>query len=399
ATPSPPEAPPVVAEALERDLQRLAKSRGWTIEETRQRHAETKALNRVLARVAEDHPDIYVGGIAPASPGDDPVLLVKGKAGGDVHDLVAHEPATKIVVKDQQPFSLAELQDRQRRLHDSLTAMGYRNVASLADIERGGEIRANVGFENGMPSTHAEILPKLPESLREATAVSFMEPKAFRNEATWGGNILNGTANPHPLGRCTSGFTVRFGPWTRGFLTAGHCVWTWGVDHVATESGEIFDAPWVFGYLHIGGYGDWAVHQASTTHESQFRASPTEIRSVWDVEDGPIANNTTVSFYSRQEFDVFDVDVESGSFLCEIDGYPTVNRLTLMDNTEDISSGGDSGAAWFVGSTAYGVHKGRCPMTDPDQVAFTPIHTIKRYFEVLAPSAPSVEVTRWWEWW
>ena len=340
----------------------------------------------------DSRPDIYVGGIAPAAPGDDAVLLIKGRADGDVRELVAQEAAARILIRDRQPYSLTELRDRQRKVHDSLTAMGYRSVATVAEIELQGKIRANVGLEAGMPDKAEDLRPQLPESLRGETAVTFMGSDAFRDEATWAGDVLHSTLKPNTLGPCTSGFTVRYGFGTRALLAAGHCTWSLAVDQIATQGGDIFSAFWVPGYLHIGDYGDWTVHEAETTHESRFNASPSETRIVWDVEDGPIATNTTLSFYSRREFDVFEADVQSSSFRCTVPGYPTVDRLVLMNNTEDISSEGDSGAAWFMGSTAYGVHKGRCPINDPDQVAFTPIRAIQLI-------APNVQVTRWWEWW
>ena len=50
------------------------------------------------------------------------------------------------------------------------------------------------------------------------------------------------------------------------------------------------------------------------------------------------------------------------------DGYgPTWMRVRNFD-IDDLSAGGDSGGPWFVGTKAYGTHKGAIPIFDDNGV-------------------------------
>ena len=100
---------------------------------------------------------------------------------------------------------------------------------------------------------------------------------------------------------------------------------------------------------HEGGWGDFQWHTTATdTFTDRFQYDTGVRRQVWRV--GTAIKGQTICRFGRttgrQCDEVFKVNVSSGS----------ADRQVLMTNDE--AEGGDSGGPWYLGSSAYGVHRG-----------------------------------------
>jgi hypothetical protein len=111
-----------------------------------------------------------------------PSLLVKGVAPQGIRELLASE-SVPIVLVERQPFSHAELEARQARVHQALRAMGFAEVATSIAIERGGIIPASVLRTPGVLDDVATILAGLPADLRDSVELEvYDEPSQGEDE-------------------------------------------------------------------------------------------------------------------------------------------------------------------------------------------------------------------------
>lgn len=151
--------------ALRSDIESTAVENGWTLEQAEVRHCSSEAVGRVASTVAQEMPEVFVGSVLGDDPVAPPSLLVKGVAPPRVRELIAME-AVPIVLLDGQPYSYAELEARQARVHEALVAMGFAEVATSIAIERRGIVPAAVLRTPGRPGDAAAILAALPADLR-----------------------------------------------------------------------------------------------------------------------------------------------------------------------------------------------------------------------------------------
>jgi hypothetical protein len=81
-----------------------------------------------------------------------------------VRELVAAAPVAILII-DEQPFSFAELEQRQSLLTQALSDLGFDNFATSFDIEHRVQLEATVQRIEGAPATVAEIVTALPASI------------------------------------------------------------------------------------------------------------------------------------------------------------------------------------------------------------------------------------------
>ena len=340
------------------DLEVIAKSRGWTIEQAAAQQRAADVVGALAVKIAGTHPEVFVGSALSEIPGGPPTIYIKGPADADLRDLVAAS-AVKIILADRQPFSFDELESRKDKVHQALEAAGFRNVMTRVNITGGGMIPAAVAPEPGLSTAADDILSMLPEDLRESVELTVTDADGFQDTTSFGGMWMRDSGDYW----CTSGFTVRkLSTGTVGVTTAGHCPTINEIVHpghgVHTTSRQA---------QHRGDYGDVEWHTTNATEEGTFYAETTTIRPVMYLEPrSGISVGEQVCQYGRASdyrdcLEVYDV-----SIACTLSGVYN-NRLVQMDRITSVK--GDSGGPWFRDYRVFGSQKGWCFSKDAFSVA------------------------------
>jgi len=157
-------------EAAAQDASLIAQAQGITPEQAEAQLKAAEGLDGVSTRIAAERPDIFIGS-ALSSDGGPPKLYIKGPADDFVRSLVAGA-GIEIQIVDNQPYSRAELDDRQAWLVRALQEQGFTNLGAGSDITKGGEIEAAVTRQTGLPDDPDEILAGLPADLREGVTLT-----------------------------------------------------------------------------------------------------------------------------------------------------------------------------------------------------------------------------------
>jgi len=162
-------------EAMESDLKAIAKANGWTLEQARARERSSAALDTVLEAIVDQAPEILVGSVLSEDPEGPPTLYLKGPSPAFVDELVAASEVP-IVVVDDQPYSLDELEERGIRVHQALLALGFRFVTTGTDIT-GGTIPVSLARVSGISDAEAAaIVASLPVDLRASVVLTVVDP-------------------------------------------------------------------------------------------------------------------------------------------------------------------------------------------------------------------------------
>lgn len=187
-------------QALAQDLGLIAEARGWTAAEAAAYYRAEQAIGRVAVNVAAERPEAFVGSALSLKPDGAPTLYVKGPADKLINDLV-DAAGVEIVVADNQPFSLEELEARKLRVHHALEAQGFDLVVTGVDITRGGLIESSVTRKPGLDAEVDDIVSRLPADLRSSVALTVRDVPVVEDEGAFGGMwVLDNGAN-----ECTSG--------------------------------------------------------------------------------------------------------------------------------------------------------------------------------------------------
>ncbi len=165
-----------------------AEAKGWTVAEEAARDRAAGIVGAIAEQVAQERPDVFVGSALSEQPGGAPTLYVKGPADKFVRDLVDASDI-EIILAENQPFSLDELDARQMRLSDALVALGFRNFATGANIVGGGQITVAVTIEPGLPSRPEEILSALPADLRSSVELTIKDTPVVIDTTSFGGTL------------------------------------------------------------------------------------------------------------------------------------------------------------------------------------------------------------------
>lgn len=337
------------AESLLEDLRLVAKARGWTLAEARADYVAAEAIGAVAAKLAEKRPDIFIGSVLSAKPGGRPMLYVKGEADQDVYDLLAEAPL-KIQLVDRQPYSFAELEQRNIQVHNLLAEQGYDEIATSFDFQKGGAIQAMVARKEGAPAFAAQALAELPSSLRDTVELIVSDKPVAQDFYAYGGMAVHDDG----VFECTAGWSVRNNAGTTGVTTAGHCT---GINqimhpgiglHSMTHQAE-----------HRGAWGDIEWKTTVALETAQFYASAGSVRNVTSIEPrASISVGESICFYGRSSNSRdCSFDVAATSVSCTVNGVFN-NRLVRMNGNSAIP--GDSGGGWSFNYRAYGSVKGIC---------------------------------------
>lgn len=336
------------AEALAQDLQLMAQSNGWTVEEAENSMFVSEVVGRIAEEIAAERPDVFLGGVLPRVPGETPAIYIKGPADAFILDLISGA-AIEIKMLDNQPFSFEDLERRKLQVHHALEAQGFQNVSTGFRFEDGGRIRASVAIEPGLASGVVEILRMVPADVRDSVDLTISNTAGL-DQSAFGGMWMRDDG----VNECSSGFSVaHVVSGTNGVTTAGHCdginqILHGGLYHVVTSQAE-----------HRGSYGDVEWFTSNEVEPDDFYDTSTTIRDVSAIEArANILVNEQVCLYGRgSNFQDCSRRVADVSEACTLGGVFN-DRLVLMDGLA--GAPGDSGGPWFVGGRAYGIEKGLC---------------------------------------
>jgi hypothetical protein len=145
---------------------------GWTPEEYAIFKAGALALDDVEVRVAEERPEIFVGGVVGPEFDATPRLYIKGPTDEFVVALVAAAPV-EIVVFDEQPFAADEINARQIEICEVLIELGFWEFSVNADIEREALMEVLIEPAPRAPKTPDAVLAALPPELRVNIEITF----------------------------------------------------------------------------------------------------------------------------------------------------------------------------------------------------------------------------------
>ena len=349
-----PDPPPVQtpAEALQQDLTLVAQAKGWTLAQARADHRAAEIIGELAGKVARERPEIFIGSAVNPLPGGAPTLYVKGPADAFVDRLVAGA-GIDVVVKDGQPYSFSELEERQLAVHKALVAYGFKSVATSVDLAGAGRIPAEVTKEPGVDSRPSAVLAAMPQNLRSHVDLAVRDEPVTSLEYGYGGERMRGAAV-----ECTSGWPIlASGGLLPGITTAGHCD---GINEIDwTAAGQSY--PTTPQFQHRRAWGDIEYHFGPTIQAGVFYASSTDVRAAQSVEAvSSISIGESVCQYGRSSnVRHCSPDVDSVSVTCTFAPFPyATERLVGTDN--DVGIGGDSGGGWSFGDVAYGSHVGNC---------------------------------------
>jgi streptogrisin C len=281
---------------------------------------------RIFGKVARERPEIFIGSAVNPQPGGAPTLYVKGPADAFVDRLVAGA-GIDVVVKDGQPYSFSELEERQLAVHKALVAYGFKSVATSVDLAGAGKIPAEVTKEPGVDSRPSAVLAAMPQNLRSHVALAVRDEPVTSLEYGYGGERM------------------------------GNCD---GINEIDwTAAGQSY--PTTPQFRHRRAWGDIEYHFGPTVQAGVFYASSTDVRAATSVEAvSSISVGESVCQYGRSSnVRHCSPDVDSVSVTCTFAPFPyATERLVGTDN--DVGIGGHSGGGWSFSDTAYGSHVGNC---------------------------------------
>lgn len=381
------EQPQSSVDALEEDLALTATSHGWAIEETRQQYNAAIDVGSVAMELYSRRPESFVGSALPDDPAGSPVLFVKGQADAEIRAIVEGSMGP-IELRDGQPFSGLELEQRQLRLHNALIGMGFSSIGTGFDLYLPHEIHAQVTATEGSPSSEEEVLESLPAGLRSSARVSIRQEPVVEDLHAYGGMRVR---NSSTGSECTSGWSVvnrSGGPGSgvTGVTTAGHCG---GMDIIVEPN--VGNHALTFRGEHRGGYGDIEWHTTGHAEPVQFYSDASTVRAVDSVEHrAHITQNEPICFYGRtsNKRDC-SLRVSTVAQSCYNNGVSN-NRLVMMDGP-GIATRGDSGGGFSYGTKAFGSIKGLCALSDGTTVNQLTFSVADLYDEALNVAVMAVD--------
>jgi streptogrisin C len=339
-------APQSEADSLLADLTLIAGARGWSVEDAQANHEAADAVGQIAEIVAEKRPDIFVGSALSAEPSAPPTLYIKGPRDEFIDELV-RSSRVPIVVADNQPFSFAELEARQQRVHEALLTL-TDHIGIGFDVSRGGVMELDVARSERLPD-EAAVLDAVPADLRSSLEIRLIDEVESETEAAYGGMALRRIGVPSD---CTSGWTVqKVGSTTRGISGAGHCIGEAEVTHPGAGNVHALN----FQAAHEGQWGDVEWYTTNQVEDDLFYADANMIRDVVSVEArANITQGEHVCGYGRASNSRdCSLTVTLLSYTCS-----PVQRLVRMSG--DTLIGGDSGGPWYNTHIAFGAHFGNC---------------------------------------
>lgn len=348
-------------EALRLDAQAIADEENVTVEAAlgvlhqQQRGAE------VAKAVSAQYPDRFAGMVLEGGfSNPHSVLMSKGAVPPGLAALVDQLDSNVAIVGGQR-FSLGEMQKRVAAMGSVMRAEGFDRIRAAVNT-RANRIDVWIETSDGFPQSlsgavgqglQRELGSALGEIRDGDIAFTVVEDATVIQQDMYGGDkrwqsIAHGNF-------CSSAFTVQNASGVAGVLSAAHCdaqnqyVHEWGTtewtDHVGSYYGYNGDFEWR--KLRYGG-----------TVNDDFYSSNGVIRDVTGIQYvTSMAVNDWVCVFGRAS-----QQMKCRQIVDTYDCFWLLDPLTWSCGwvkTSPVNTiGGDSGAPWFGGTTAYGIHHG-----------------------------------------
>ncbi|GAB3660017.1 chymotrypsin family serine protease [Glycomyces tarimensis] len=336
-------------EGLKDDISSTAETRGWTFEQAEAQYKVTEAIGDIAAEIAPERLDVFVGTALSEQPGGTPTLYIKGEADEYIYRVIK-ESGQEVAVADGQPFSYLELEERNTRLNEQLTELGYVDFSSGFDITK-GTISAELAAQADLPTDPEQIRERLSKEFHRGVELAVVDKLGNTAEHGYGGMA----AHDGGAFECTTGWTVVNPSGVTGVTTAGHCT---GIDQTWQPGYGFVDLD--FQSQFRGYWGDIEWHTTPTHIDvAEFYAHPNTRRDTLSVEPWwGFTVGESICVYGRSTNSrQCGLDVQNPWWSCTLDGYLT-ESLVRMDG--DVTIGGDSGGGWSWNNRAYGSHVGDC---------------------------------------
>lgn len=326
------------ADALRVDALAYAAHFGTNLEEAQRRLSVQLSLGDLEAALEREAKTVYAGLWLEHSPDFRVVIGFSDLAKGaeQLESLGWKESVLPLELRAQR-YNVAELEQKLEATATQLRRLGFAADLQI-DVERNQvEVLAS-------DLDHLDLIfDQRGEVLAEGVTTRRVASLAKPQMEVRGGRLLSG---------CTSGFSVQSSNGQLGLATAGHCGATqtyWDefspLTHVAEDYEGNQDVQW---------------HRAACGLDvrNEFDAGNGEIRTV----SGSLGRSGQAvgSFVCKQGMTTGRTCGTIGSKSFCPSYVPNGKSTFICVNAGDrpLSSPGDSGGPWFVGTTAYGIHSG-----------------------------------------
>jgi streptogrisin C len=327
-----------VPDAAQVDAAEIASMHGISVAEARSRIDRQPRIGELAAALDQRGPTSYGGIFIDQSPDYQVIVLVEEGSGsaveGAIDDLGFSDLKPFIAIRET-PFTLDVLKSEMERV-----AQLSAGLATSLDLDiRTGEILVIV-------ATLADV-----SAVRTALA-SAQPPIGARNVIVEKGRVVQEHAfGGLPLSTCTSGFSVRrTTDNAKGVSTAAHCPDAQtlqkhgtALDHIAGQNYGSLDVQW----HKTPGLTDPNLIRynfGGDTRSISFRTARHEM-----VVGGNVCNFGKTTGYKCGTIVSKDFDYDGWNTQFN----PTFIRVDGPQRTDQ----GDSGGPWFLGNSAYGIHK------------------------------------------
>ena len=333
-----------------RDLQAIANQYGITLDEAIEMYAWRDDFSRMVTAIKQDNPDSIAEGASTS--GSTALIRFSGSIPADaqrtIDDFEANNPNLTITKQTNVGYTEREYVEAVVGAYYSVMAEnGVKDGTAHFEGET-NEIVMLVKMETPPSDAEkAELEQAAEQGAKEATRQNIMDTFTISLSVVQRdlGGLDSGSKHMggETLGSCTSGFNVKVNG-VRGITTAAHCP-----DNLSDDGDAL-----TFQDKHHGSYGDVQWHTGPDTMGHSFYAGSisvleTDQRQVTGVGTAQIGNtlcrNGQISYQDCQE--VRRVNV------CAV----WVCRLVSMQHY--YAADGDSGAPVFMGTQAFGVHRGK----------------------------------------
>lgn len=279
-------------------------------------------------------------------------------------------------------FSMEEHARRAELAAAALANQGYKNVVTFFD-PASGVINVELLLPAGvLQPSQAEVTNVVQNHIRaddllrnEAVSAAAAKPLALNltlltgsgpimiEEHTRGGNWIRDDG----VRECTSGWSVRSGNVSTGFITAAHCD---GINQFEEPGVALYSAPFI---RQVFGTGGDVEYHTTPSHVvvAEFYADATTKRSVTSIKTTATMVGGAVCRYGRSSnVRACNHTVEATNVTVTIGG----TRYTKMGRASNHTSiGGDSGGGWSFDNRAWGVHTGWGTINGVRKSYFTPV--------------------------
>lgn len=347
--------------AARRQAEQYAIDFGVDVQDALARDEFRSRLDPLIELAASDHPETFAGAVVRHGSPFEVELRFVGGVPPEVIEAanglrVSTDDDLRVLLTGNASVTLVHLSQDAERMMDAAAAAGAPIVVAPNILDGALDV-AVPSADSLLMFDPRDIAVSVPVELDIAT-----EALAY-DDHTYGGAKATKSS-----GFCTTGFTItRSG--VSGVLLAGHCSNT-GRSYVEPEAGGATYPMTHQSPEHIGYWGD--VEWYTTPHDEfdDFYYSTSNARQ--DVASVKSANALAYGDYLcrfGRKTGYRCSQLMAWNVAKVINGTYTTYKLACT--IHDTGESGDSGAPWFSGSTAWGVHQGAASISGSTRDCFT----------------------------